>query len=243
MTSSPPPVDSTLVAFRPIRSGNAFEECVERLLSAVKLGLVLPGDRLPAERDLAARLGVSRVTLREALRSLSEAGWLEVRRGRHGGTFVVPVLPRPPRRRGRPAQISRTTLEDTLALRQVLELGTAELAASSPLHPATEAALLVALEESRSADLSHYRAADSRLHLAVSELTGAPSLVVATADMRMRINDLLDGIPLLGRNLAHSNQQHERLVRAIRRGQPAAARAAMEEHLAGTSALLRGFLS
>ena len=83
------PVDPAEVAFRAIRSGNAFEECVERVLSAVKLGLVSPGERLPAERDLAGRLGVSRVTLRDALRSLADAGWLEIRRGRHGGAFVL----------------------------------------------------------------------------------------------------------------------------------------------------------
>ncbi|MCW2706492.1 MAG: GntR-family transcriptional regulator [Frankiales bacterium] len=53
---------------------------------------------------------------------------------------------------------------------------------------------------------------------------------------------LLDLIPLLERSIVHSNDPHDRLVRAIRRGQPIAARAAMEEHLAGT-ALLRGFLS
>ncbi len=70
------PMDATDIAFRPLRKGNAFEECVERVLSALKLGLVPPGERLPSERDLATRLGVSRVTLREALRSLAEAGWL-----------------------------------------------------------------------------------------------------------------------------------------------------------------------
>ncbi len=62
-----------------------YEECVERVLSAVKLGLVSPGDRLPADRDLVVRLGVSRVTLRGALRSLTETDWVEVRRGRHHG--------------------------------------------------------------------------------------------------------------------------------------------------------------
>jgi DNA-binding GntR family transcriptional regulator len=100
-----------------------------------------------------------------------------------------------------------------------------------------------ALADCRAAGVERYRTADSRFHLAVSELTGSPSLVAAAADVRMRVNDLLDAIPLLERNLAHSNDQHDRIVRAIRRGQPAAARAAMEEHLAGTAALLRGFLS
>ncbi len=74
---------------RPIRSGNAFEETVERLLHTIKLGVVPPGQRLPAERDLANRLRVSRETLRDAIGSLREAGYLESRRGRSGGTFVV----------------------------------------------------------------------------------------------------------------------------------------------------------
>jgi DNA-binding FadR family transcriptional regulator len=241
---APSPVDSAEVAFRPIRSGNAFEECVERVLSAIKLGLVASGERLPAERDLAARLGVSRVTLRDALRSLADAGWLDVRRGRHGGTFVLErsrATPGRPTRR-RPA-LSIESLEDTLALRRVLELGAVELAASRPLGKAAEAALLAALEDTGSARLDRYRIADSRLHLAVIELTGAPSLVAAAADVRMRVNDLLDGIPLLQRNIAHSEEQHARIVRAIRRGQPNAARSAMSEHLEGTTALLRGFLS
>ncbi len=237
-------VDPAEVAFRAVRSGNAFEECVERVLSAVKLGLVSPGERLPAERDLAARLGISRVTLREALRSLVDAGWLEVRRGRHGGTFVRDRTPTPA---GRPAAhglaASRESIEDTLVLRHVLELGTVEVAASSPIGADSSEALRDALEECRAATPDRYRTADSRLHLAISELTGSPSLVAAAADVRMEVNHLLDAIPLLPRNIAHSNDQHDRIVRAIVRGQPGIARAAMEEHLAGTAALLRGFLS
>jgi DNA-binding FadR family transcriptional regulator len=231
--------DSTDVAFRPIRSGNAFEECVERVLSALKLGLVGPGERLPAERDLAARLGVSRVTLREALRSLADAGWLEIRRGRHGGTFVLDPVPSAT---GRPrSALSAADLEDTLVLRQVLEVGAVEAAACSPRSDA-KAGLQEALLECAAASVQHYRRADSRLHLAITEVTGSPSLVAAAADVRIRVNDLLDAIPLVERNLAHSNEQHQRIVRAIRRSQPAAARAAMQEHLAGTAALLRGFL-
>src|SRR5690349_24686333 len=75
--------------WRPVRGGNAFEITVARLAQAIKLGLVAEGERLPAERELAERLRVSRVTLREAIRALREAGYLESRRGRSGGTFVL----------------------------------------------------------------------------------------------------------------------------------------------------------
>ena len=95
----PLPATGAGAVFRPLRSGNAFEETVERLLQAVRQGVVNPGERLPAERELAVRLGVSRVTLREAIGSLREAGYLCSRRGRGGGTFVVarPAAPSPAR--------------------------------------------------------------------------------------------------------------------------------------------------
>ena len=73
----------------PVRSQNTFEETVERLLAVIKLGVVGPGDRFPPERELAARLGVSRITLREAIGDLRNAGYVESRRGRFGGTFVT----------------------------------------------------------------------------------------------------------------------------------------------------------
>ena len=97
------------VVFRPIRTGNAFEETVERLLHAIKLGVVTAGERLPAERELALRLGVSRATLRDSIRELEQAGYVESRWGRSGGTFVIyqptrgadeVVAPRPARGSG-----------------------------------------------------------------------------------------------------------------------------------------------
>src|SRR3954449_4493469 len=80
---------SAVPMWRPVRGGNAFEITVARLAQAIRLGLVPVGERLPPERELAERLQVSRVTLREAIGALREAGFLESRRGRSGGTFVV----------------------------------------------------------------------------------------------------------------------------------------------------------
>src|SRR3954462_14010268 len=77
--------------WRPVRGGNAFEITVARLAQAIKLGLVSAGERLPPQRELAERLRVSRVTLRQAIGALREAGYLESRRGRGGGTFVAAV--------------------------------------------------------------------------------------------------------------------------------------------------------
>lgn len=223
--------------FRPVRAGNAFEETVERLLQSIRLGVVGAGERLPPERELAERLGVSRVTLREAIRALADAGYVESRRGRYGGTFVHETLPEPS------AGDQRPDLEDTLSVRYVLETGAAELAAMLPLKPPSRDHLVATLAEASAADLTDYRRRDSRLHLAIAEVTGSASLTSALADVRMRVNRLLDEIPLLEPNLEHSNAQHDAVVTAILDGEPAAARQTMAEHLEGTASLLRAFLS
>ena len=59
--------------FAPVRSQTAFEETVERLGTAIKLGLLAPGSRLPAERELCARMGIARSTLRQALTALGQS--------------------------------------------------------------------------------------------------------------------------------------------------------------------------
>jgi len=226
--------------FRPVRTGNAFEETVERLLQAIRLGVVGAGERLPSERELAERLGVSRVTLREAIRALSDAGYVESRRGRYGGTFVHDTLPAPPEPDGK---VDAVSLEDALSLRYVLETGAAEMAAARSLSPADRQHLTGTLAEAASADLDDYRRKDSRLHLAIAEVTASGSLTTAMADARTRVNQLLDRIPLLPPNLEHSNAQHEAIVDAILAGDAPAARRAMAEHIEGTASLLRAFLS
>lgn len=225
--------------FRPVRTGNAFEETVERLLQAIRLGVAGPGERLPAERELATKLNISRVTLREAIRALQEAGYVESRRGRYGGTFVNETIPE-----GKPAgQVKPGELDDVLTMRRVLEVGAAESAAARALTPADRTYLRDQLADARTGELSEYRRKDSRLHLAIAEAAASPTLTSAVADVRVRLNELLDAIPLLDTNLDHSNAQHAAIVEKILTGDPAGARDAMAEHLDGTASLLRGFLS
>ncbi len=234
-------VSANEALFRPVRAGNAFEETVERLLQAIRLGVVGAGDRLPSERELAERLGVSRVTLREAIRALADAGYVESRRGRYGGTFVNENLPDPAERTA--GEVDIAGLEDTLCLRQVLETGAAEAAAARTLSQSDRRHLSGTLAEAAAAGLADYRRKDSRLHLAIAEVTASGSLTTAVADARTRVNRLLDRIPLLEPNLEHSNAQHEAIVDAILAGDPVAARQAMAEHIEGTASLLRAFLA
>jgi len=91
--------------------------------------------------------------------------------------------------------------------------------------------------------IADYRRLDSRRHFAIAEVVGAASLVPRTADNRTRVSFLLDLILLLEPNIEHSNKQHEKIVSAIVAGDAGRATAAMEEHLEGSAALLRAFLT
>ncbi|MBA2946383.1 FadR/GntR family transcriptional regulator [Streptomyces himalayensis] len=234
--------DRLAPVLRPVRAGNGFEEALEQILQVVRLGLVPGGGRLPSERELADRLGISRVTLREVLRVLQDEGLVESRRGRYGGTFVVP-------RTGIPGEdelrrrIEKTDVEDVLRFREVLEVGAAGLCAAHGLTGEQAQRLRDALAGTQDAPLADYRRRDTLLHLTLAELCGSPSLAAQYAAVRAQVNDLLDCIPLLVRNLEHSQHQHTALVEAVLDGDADGAREIMREHCAGTAALLRGFLT
>jgi DNA-binding FadR family transcriptional regulator len=229
----------------PVRTGNAFEETVERLLAVIKLGLVAPGDRFPAERELAAQLGISRLTLREAIRELQQAGYVESRRGRFGGTFVTYRPPDPSAAEAaRLARENAAKLTDALTFRMAVETGAAEaLALSSERRAVGREVLLARLAAVNSASPADYRRLDTLFHLSIAELAGSSLLTAACVDARMRLNDLLNAIPVLRRNIDHTARQHTTIATAILAGDAEQARWAVAEHLDGTGALLRGFLA
>lgn len=238
LVTQPPLSEVRRAAYRPVRHGNTLEDTVARLVQTVRVGLVAPGESLPSERELAARFGVSRDTLREAIRELADAGYLVPRRGRYGGTFVADPLPRPVDE----GPVDRAELDDVLGLRRVLECGAARAAGARTLSPRDRAGLWSAHVAARDAGEADYRRLDSLLHLAIAELAGIPSLVALVTENRARVNGWLDMFPLLPRNIEHSNDQHEAIVTAILAGRPDAAATATTEHLAGSEALLRGFV-
>ncbi|WP_340562922.1 FadR/GntR family transcriptional regulator [Streptomyces sp. GSL17-111] len=244
----PGPQDRLAPVLRPVRAGNGFEEALEQILQVLRLGLVPAGGRLPAERELAERLGVSRVTLRDVLKVLAEQGLVESRRGRYGGTFVRHRAPGRLLGRGAASQelrrrVAEVDLEDVLRFREVLETGAAELCASRPLARDEARRLRTALAATGDAPLEDYRRQDTLFHLTLTELAGSPSLAAQYAAVRATVNDLLDCIPLLVRNLEHAQHQHAAAVEAILDADAEGARAVLREHCAGTAALLRGFLT
>jgi GntR family transcriptional repressor for pyruvate dehydrogenase complex len=233
---------------RPVRGHHAFESCVEQLATAIRLGVYPLGCTLPPERELAERLGVSRATLREAMAALRQAGLVETRRGRGGGT-VVTLKPRTPsaRKAARVPDEVRSDWLDVLEFRRITEPGAAHLAAQrqrdQSLSPEQRDQLLTALDEvERAGRPAAHRQADSRLHLTIAALSASPRVVVAVTDVQRVLHEMLLAIPVLDANIAHSDRQHAAVVRAVLAGKPERARKAMEEHCDDTAALLRGLV-
>jgi GntR family transcriptional repressor for pyruvate dehydrogenase complex len=228
--------------FSPVPVRNAFEVTVERLAQSIRLGVLVDGDRLPPERELAETFGVSRVTLREAIRALREAGLVDSRRGRGGGTFVMsPKLQRPQRAEQTGWSLG-SELDDALDLRRVVEPGAAAMAAGRSLPAADRATLRQCLADASTCTPETRRLADSRLHMAIAASSGSASVTAVVADVQLRLDELLRAIPVIMANIAHSDRQHAAIIDAILGGQSERARIEMEDHVDGTAALLRGFL-
>ncbi len=225
--------------FAPVRSHTAFEETVDRLGTAIKLGLLAPGSRLPAERELCARMGIARSTLRQALTALGQSGHVYATRGRGGGTFVSD--PPPPADPPSPEVLARW--REICDQRLAVELGVALLAAQRAGHED-----LAALDESADAldlaleDFAAYRQADIRLHVGLAKAAHSPGLVRATTEAQGAMTDLIAHIAHPPQVLESSNAQHRRILAAVRERDEIRAVREMAEHLQGTEHILAGLL-
>jgi DNA-binding FadR family transcriptional regulator len=225
--------------FAPVRSQTAFEETVDRLGTAIKLGLLPPGSQLPAERELCARLGIARSTLRQALTALTQSGHVFATRGRGGGTFVSD--PQPPA--DPPSHAVLSEWRDTCDHRLAVELGVAVLACerARPEDLRTLDDVAGALEGMLE-DFAAYRQADIRLHVGLAESTYSTRLVRLMTEVQGAMSDLISYIAHPPEVLASSNAQHRRLLAAVREGDAMRAARVTTEHLQGTEHVLAGLL-
>lgn len=239
-----PHADLSKVVLRPVRGHHAFESCVEQLATAIRLGVYPLGTVLPSERELAERLDVSRATLREAIAALREAGLVETKRGRHGGTVVTLKLRTPSARKAaRTSAEQRADWLDALDFRRVIEPGAAYQAAQLSLSEHSRTRLEQALDAvTRARVRAAHRQADSRFHLTIATLTESPRTIDAVTSVQASLHEMLSAIPVLGANIAHSHRDHRQICHAILEGRAEDARRLMEDHCEDTAALLRGFL-
>lgn len=232
--------DAALEAvFMPVQPASTFEETVERLGSAIRAGLLTPGAKLPPERELARRLRISRSTLRQALTALVQSGHLVSQRGRSGGTFVAE---RPPltEHAGEPLdQGAWAVLDYRVAVESGAVLLAAERGGEAQLDRLEE---LVGKMAGELENFEEYRRTDIRFHIGIAEAAHSPRLVSAMTDVQAQMSDLIALIAHPPEVLARSNEQHGRLLKALRKSDGSKAVRLMREHSQGTEHILAGLL-
>jgi DNA-binding FadR family transcriptional regulator len=232
------PSPAVAAVFEPVQTATTLEETVERLGTAIRLGLLGPGDRLPPERELADQLGIARSTLRQALTSLTESGHLVALRGRGGGTFVSDA---PPLAESSRVELAGGHWRELLDYRIAVEVGAAVLAAERAA-PDDLVPLRGHVETMRTADFSVYRRADVFFHLGVAEASRSARLVAAMTEVQGKMGELIAHIAHPVPVLARSNEQHAALVTALEHRDGWGAAQLVREHVKGTEQVLAGLM-
>ena len=225
--------------FMPVQPASTFEETVERLGSAIRLGLLAPGDKLPPERELADKLRISRSTLRQALTALVQSGHLVALRGRTGGTFVAEQPPLT-EHAGEPLdQGAWAVLDYRVAIESGAVVLAAERGSEAQFDRLEE---LVAKMASELENFEEYRRTDIRFHIGIAEAAHSARLLSAMTDVQAQMSDLIALIAHPPEVLTRSNEQHARLVKSLRKGDAGRAVRSMREHSEGTEHILAGLL-
>ncbi len=225
--------------FMPVQPASTFEETVERLGSAIRSGLLAPGSKLPPERELADRLKISRSTLRQALTALVQSGHLVSQRGRTGGTFVAE---QPPLSEQGDEPLDQGAWA-VLDYRVAIETGAVVLAAErGEAQQFDRLGELVEKMGDELGDFEEYRRTDIRFHLVLAEAAHSPRLLAAMTDVQSQMSDLIALIAHPPEVLTSSNEQHARLVAALRRSDASRAVRCMREHTEATEHILAGLL-
>jgi DNA-binding FadR family transcriptional regulator len=231
-------VKKTMVT--PVRAAPAYEVVTEHLRRALQLGRLMPGERLPAERQLADQLGVSRTTLRQAIRVLELEGIVESRRGPAGGLFVLPQ--RYGERQVKAMMAERfAQIEELHQFRLVIETATARAAALNRTDKdigrmqaalATMSAIIAQPAATKVPDhVAHFLAADSDFHTSIAAATGNSYLAHAVEEIRA--TRLIPIGAVFTRLDPTTNDGHQDLLDAIVAQDADRAAECMASHLTG----------
>ncbi len=219
---------------------NVADQIVDRLVTAVALGVYVPGQKLPTERELSEMLGVSRTGVREALHRMAEAGYLEVRRGRNGGSFVLSGWgPGSATMIGRHLLPNWERFEALFDARRLIEPLIARTAAERRTRADVRKIREALVQYTEAGDREASRAADELLHRSVGEATHNPVLVSLSTQIRSRVSLNLGAEPYTEQVRRTAAHQHEELTDAIDAGDADLAAAIAAEHFVLTERLIR----
>ncbi len=233
--------EEQLKSFKPVPVRSAADDVLAVLVDAIRGGLYGIGDRFPKERELAARLGVSRVVLRQAFLKLRDAGIVETQRGHGGGSMVVSL--------GNLAEVLshlqgnvRFELVSLLEVRRATEPVAAVL--TGRRASSAEKSYLRQLADDLHGHLDDralFEETDMRFHIALGELSQNPMLNEIIRDLYNRLAVVREPFPdgLVDLQRAVDNQHN--LLEAVCGGDPQCILAEVELHLADFERVMLGY--
>lgn len=226
----------------PIRQGSVSGLIAQRILDAIAEERLSAGDRLPPERELAARLGVGRPTLREALGVLKAQGRLDIRHG--AGVFVAD--PEDTRKLRSALYAEGIDIEELFDMREVLELPAAEWAARKQDRDKLAAVgeafeILTKASTQPEVDWRHLQQLDAAFHLRIVEAAGNRFLARTQGVLQEILSRGMETTLRVPGRLEKSRVDHRRILDALLAGDPGRARTAARTHIRGArrAALVR----
>lgn len=224
--------------FSPVNVNRVSQVIVDQIKLLIRDGKLQPGDRLPSERDLCQRFGVSRVTIREALRVLEASGLVEIRVGARGGAFLTtPTAERLGEGLADLLVLSPLTAATVTEARMVVELGILPLV----VERATEQDVkdLFAMIDEGAAALeagSYTMGMSAAFHVRVAKCTHNPAIEMLVQSfhgpMLMSLREAQVAAPLMGHK---GTEEHRALAEAIKGRDLEAAQDVMRVHLSRTA--------
>lgn len=187
-----------------------------RIGTAIQLGLLRPGERLPDKNEVALGLSVSPITARRALTSLADEGIVVRRRGRHGGTFVADAPPTDvlAALTAQPAEFSQVhRLVDRRVLSECAVTHYAALCISPDQIKQLDE---LTAKMAAAASWSEYHQLDEQFHRQVADASNLGSAVDGYLEVLMELYEYFIPYPI--ESLHKSNEDHIQLVEALRDG-------------------------
>lgn len=223
-------------SFQPVRVRRPREQVETQIRKAILEGEFRTGDRLPSEATLARDFGVSRSTIREALRSLAESGFISTSPGASGGSFVEGIDHHALSTRFGDSvetimRLGTLSFEEVAAVRLLLEVPSAGLAARNRTDAhLTELERVIQAEKETTSSDPAVAELNASFHRVIAEASGNRLLGALISALHGVTHPLayIDTSPEVGRQ---SVIDHIRIVKAIREQDEDAATTAMEEHL------------
>ena len=225
------PSESWSARTTPVLRQSATEMVFEEIRNAIESGELPVGTKLPSEAALGERFGVSRVVIREALRSCQAIGLTETRTG--SGTYVVS--------RFAPTELTfgDVSSRDLIEARPAIEVPAAGFAADRRTDADVDklTALVDAMERER--DAAAWVRLDAELHTVIARASKNAVYAKVIEDIRDALATQSEVLNLVGRRQSVSNREHRRIVRAISRGDRSGAEESMRVHLANVEQALQ----